>query len=91
MADQVEKILKVIIQDAEKVVYEGTADSVTSYNDRGTFDVLPYHTQFIAMIKKSITIHKKGQEKKEFTIDVGVIEVLRNEVNVFLGIDVIKV
>lgn len=86
-----EKILKITIHDAEKIVYEGTADSISSYNERGVFDILPYHTQFIAIIKKSITVHKKGEEKKEFTIDVGIVEVLRNEVNVFLGIDVVRV
>lgn len=87
----VEKILKITIHDAEKIVYEGEADAISSYNERGIFDILPYHTQFISIIKKTIIVHKKGQEKKEFTIDAGVVEVLRNEVNVFLGIDVVKV
>lgn len=83
--------LKVTIHDADKIVYEGQAESITTFNERGVFDVLPYHTQFISIIKKSITVNNKGQEKKEFAIDSGIIEVLNNEVNIFLGIDVVRI
>lgn len=85
------KSLTVTIHDADKVIYEGVAESVSSYNERGTFDILGYHSQFICIVNKNITVREKGGQKKEFTIEMGILQVFKNVVDVFLGIDVIRV
>lgn len=86
-----DSVLTITIHDADKIVFQGEADSISSINERGVFDVLPYHSHFISIIKTSVTVNRKGQEKKEFTIDSGIMQVHDNTVDIFLGIDVVKV
>lgn len=86
-----DKLLTITIHDADKIVFEGEANSISSVNERGVFDVLPYHSHFISIIKTSITIHRKNQPDKVFSIDSGIMQVHNDTVDVFLGIDVVKV
>ncbi len=44
--------LHVRINSPEKLIWEGEADSVTSENSAGPFDILPMHANFITLIKK---------------------------------------
>ena len=80
-----DKTLTVTIHDADKVIYEGSAESVSSYNERGNFDILGFHSQFICIVNKTITVHEIGGGEKEFTIDMGILQVFKNVVDVFLG------
>lgn len=86
-----DSVLTITIHDADKIVFQGEADSISSINERGVFDILPFHSHFISIIKTSVTVNRKGQEKKEFAIDSGIMQVHDDTVDIFLGIDVVKV
>lgn len=82
--------LDVLVISPEKVVYEGKADSISSLNNKGKFDILPLHANFISIISKSLLIQDKSGQKKELNIDNGIIKVLRDKVYIFLGIQTDK-
>lgn len=79
-------LLKVLIRNRDSVVFEGEAKAVTAINDKGIFDVLPEHANFIAIIKNTITLHKSDNSELPLPIKSGVIRVNSNEVHIFLDL-----
>lgn len=77
--------IKILLKNPEAVLFEGTANSLTSYNTNGLFDVLPFHENFISIIQKEVVIHTE-KESKSFPVDIGVMKVASNEISIFLGI-----
>lgn len=78
--------LFVRVRDINTIIFEGYVKALSSINDRGLFDILPFHTNFISIIKEKIIIHKEDGTKQEIPIDAGVLKQLNNTVQVFLGI-----
>jgi F0F1-type ATP synthase epsilon subunit len=81
------KELYVIVRNSEQILYDGLADAVTSFNEKGKFDIIPLHTNFISIVKDKIIIHEKGGKEAEINCEHGVLKVLSNHVNIFLGVD----
>jgi len=79
--------LYVTIRSPEKIVYQGEVKALSSINEKGPFDILGSHGNFISFVRKSITLHEKSGEKKEMKIDSGVLKVQENKVDIFLGIE----
>jgi F0F1-type ATP synthase epsilon subunit len=82
MSDQ----LTVRINSPEKFIWEGTAVSVSSANDRGPFDILPMHANFVTLIKKSPIRVNTGTEVKEFSFPNAVIWAHSNTVSIYTNI-----
>ncbi len=78
------------IMNAETIVFESQVKAVSSSNEKGPFDILPYHSNFIAIIKDFLTVHLLDGTKKEMKIDVGILKTSGNETQIFLGIQVDK-
>lgn len=68
------------------LVYGGNVVSISSYNDLGKFDVLKDHTNFISIIKKQVEIVDDTGKEKTFPLENGIIRVISNIVDVYLGI-----
>lgn len=66
-------------------VLEEDATAISSYNEVGLFDVLPMHANFISIIKDKVIIHH-GKEQKEVPIGVGILRVIDNTANIYLGV-----
>lgn len=79
-------ILSVLVRDRSGIVFEGQAEAVSSVNDKGPFDVLPLHANFISLIRQSLTISIQGEVRRELEIPGGVLTVKENKVEVYLGI-----
>ncbi len=77
--------LKIVAKDG--LLFEGDIKSLTSYNDKGRFDILAYHANFISIIYKSITIVDAKDEKKEMTIQKALLKNKSNNLEIYLGID----
>lgn len=90
MADKIDSnSLQIIITESNgALIYSNTVHAVSSVNEKGEFDVLPYHVNFISIVHDKIIIHELSGERKEFTIDRGLLSVYKNKVEVFLGIEV---
>jgi F-type H+-transporting ATPase subunit epsilon len=81
-------LLNVHISSPEKIMFEGQVEAVTSVNDKGEFDLLPLHENFICIIKKKAVIHYKiGGEKKEFAMASGVLKIQKNKVYILTGFE----
>jgi F0F1-type ATP synthase epsilon subunit len=78
--------LDVSVRNPEELLFQGEASSVTTYNEKGLFDVLPIHENFISIIKDKVIVRGKAGER-EFPVVKGVIKVEENAVDVFLGED----
>lgn len=71
---------------SEKDKFKGEANSISSENKMGEFDILPRHANFITLISNSLTIHTVNEEKKTFKFSRGVLEVAENQVKIFLEV-----
>jgi F0F1-type ATP synthase epsilon subunit len=79
-------LLSVSIIAKEKIVFHEDVRTITSYNERGTFDILAEHTNFITVIKDKIIIHKADGTDREIVVDNGVLRVASNKVDIFIGL-----
>lgn len=74
------------VKNRETTLYQGEVRAITSYNEVGTFDVLPEHANFISLIQKSLIIHELRGSKNEIKFDVALLRVSENKVEIYLGI-----
>jgi len=80
------QLLSILIRDRSGVLFEGKAEALSSYNERGLFDILPLHTNFISLIKQEVIIKSTDGEEKRIPLESGVLKVNKNIVEVYLGI-----
>lgn len=78
--------LRVTVRDRAGALFEGEAEAVSSHNDKGPFDILPLHTNFISIIHKGVVLHLKDKVVKDLSFETGVLKVAENKVEVYLGI-----
>lgn len=77
------------VSNLNEIIYYGKALSVSSENKLGRFDVLFGHSNFISLVFKNMSIVTLENGKKmthSFSFDKGVLEVVKNRVNIFLGL-----
>ena len=85
-----DKIL-VEIKNSEAIVFSGDAKSLSSVNEKGSFDILPFHANFFSIIKEKITIIGHDDKKTEISVkDNGILRVMENKISIFLGIETIE-
>ncbi len=77
--------LKIVAKDG--ILFEGDIKSLTSYNDKGRFDILAFHANFISIIYKSIKIVDTKGNSKEMTIEKALLRNRQNNLEIYLGID----
>lgn len=77
--------LTVVMRNKEKVLYSGQAQAVTSVNDKGVFDVLPQHANFISLIKEKVIIHPTLKENKEIQIENGIVRIYKDKVYIYVN------
>lgn len=80
------KTLFVTINSRKGKVFEGNAVSATSFNKVGRFDVLGEHANFITLIEKEVLIKKRDGTVDPIPVDNGVMRVLNNQVDIYIGI-----
>ena len=79
-------LLNVTIKSKESTLFDGASHTVTSTNERGVFDVLPLHTNFITLIADYVVLDKGLPTEQKFNIDKGILYVLANKVDIYAGI-----
>ena len=79
--------INVVVRNRNTVLFQDKVSSVTSYNDRGVFDILPEHISFISLIKNSVIIHKNKNESQEIKINNGVVRVYKNNVFFYINFE----
>lgn len=79
--------INLTVRNRENVLFEDKVEAVTSYNDKGVFDILPEHESFISIIKEKVIIHKTLKDNREIKIDNGVLKVYENNVNIYVNFE----
>ena len=77
----------VTVRVAEGMVFRGQLMAMSAINDRGLFDVLPEHINFITIIKEKLTLHINNDISKEIKFDQGLMRVFENKVSIYLGLE----
>ncbi len=76
--------LAVVVVNPEARIWEGQAESVSSENSAGPFDILPEHANFVTIIKnKPIIVRTGSGENKTFNYKNAVIVVKDDTVKIF--------
>jgi F0F1-type ATP synthase epsilon subunit len=78
--------LNIDIKSRKKQYFKGQAHTLTSINETGEFDVLPYHANFITLIKDFIILDSKKGNENKIDIDTGVLSVQDNIVQIYLDL-----
>jgi len=81
-----EELLNLVVRNKQGVLFSAKVKAVTSFNERGEFDVLPEHENFISIIKNKIIIYKTPKEIQEIDVENGVLKVYENNVNIYIGL-----
>lgn len=77
--------LKIVSKDG--ILYEDDIKSLTSFNQKGKFDILSFHANFISIIYKKIIIIDKNNIKKELDIEKALLRNKENNLEIYSGID----
>ena len=85
--DTVPMNLQISILSPDKAVYLGWAEAVTCKNEKGEFDILPLHSNFISLIDDYITIHLQGGKTLRMNIGRGLLKAIENKIMILLNID----
>lgn len=80
------KPIKLFVRDREQTLYDGEVSSISSKNTKGVFDILPHHSNFIALINDKLILKESNGGTKEIQVDSGIIKVLEGEVHIYLGV-----
>jgi F0F1-type ATP synthase epsilon subunit len=78
--------LQIALRSKEKLLYEGVAITVSSENERGPFDILPGHANFISLIHGYVVVDHGLPTEKSFQMEKGVMYVASNKIDVYMGI-----
>lgn len=79
-----DNLLHVRIVSPQELLLDTEADSVSSKNVQGKFDILPLHANFLTVIEgEPIIIRKKGEKIKEFKFPISIIFTTKNKVNIY--------
>lgn len=81
------KELNVVVMDPDGKVWEGRAESVSSENSVGPFDILPQHSNFVTLVRnKPITIHEMTGKHQTLTYQSAVLVVKEDSVIIYKDI-----
>lgn len=79
--------LTIKIYSSVGISYQGQLKSLTSVNEKGKFDVLPLHSNFISIIKDTLILEELSGKIREIPVKTAVLKVRENLVSVFIGIE----
>lgn len=80
------KQLYVSIKSKNKILYDGNVLTLTSKNESGVFDILLLHTNFITLVRDYVIIDKGLPTEQRFDFEKGVLYVIANKVDMYIGI-----
>lgn len=82
---QIKKLI-LTVKSRDGDVFSAPVKSVTSNNDKGRFDVLSYHANFISLIKDYVEYIDMNDKKTKLQVRDAVMRVEDNKVDVFIGV-----
>lgn len=84
MTQNQSETIHIIIRRKDSILWQGDANSFSSINEIGPFDILPEHSHFVGLIEKYIIVKQNNVDKK-WEIEHGILSVKDGTVEAFLG------
>lgn len=79
--------LRVRILTPEEVLWDGYAQSISSKNTEGDFDILPEHANFFSLIEGKPIVVRREAEDKKFEFDKpALIHVQEDTVSIYANV-----
>lgn len=79
--------ISVQIRNREKLLLKDSIEALSSVNTKGPFDILPFHTNFISLIRDRIILHRNSHQQETITIKTGLLKVWENQISIYLDIE----
>jgi len=80
-------VLQLKVMDHQRVLFSGEVVSLSSVNEKGVFDVLESHANFITLIQERLVIRLLSGEEKVFELERGIMKVNKDVVTIFVGME----
>ena len=77
--------IDLVVRSKQEILFKNQVFAVSSYNDKGIFDILSEHENFISLIKDRVVIHKTRKDSQEMKIENGILRVYRNKVYIYIN------
>ncbi|MFV1916999.1 MAG: hypothetical protein ACC618_00715 [Patescibacteria group bacterium] len=77
--------LSLRVLNRQDILYEGDISSLSSFNDKGKFDVLPKHANFISLVSGQLVARDLKGKEKVIELGSGIMKVSGNKINVYMG------
>ncbi len=78
--------LSVVVRDINGALFDGSASAVSSINDKGKFDILVSHANFVTTLKDYVLVHSNNKNPFTVKLQRGIMRVKENRVEVFVGV-----
>ncbi len=82
----ISKVLHVFIRNREKILFDEDVQSISSRNEKGIFDILPLHSNFISLVEQRLILQRMDGTKNEIQLSNGILRVIENRVEVYIGV-----
>ncbi len=76
-------VLQVKISTPTEVLWEGEANSVSSVNSQGTFDILPKHANFVTLVKGEPISVRTEHRERQYSFKNAVIHTDQSRVRIY--------
>lgn len=74
------------LKSREKVFFSDYCDIVSSTNEVGPFDILPFHINFICLINDYVHVYIGDQRIIDMKIGNGILKIEDNRISIFLDV-----
>jgi F0F1-type ATP synthase epsilon subunit len=79
-------LLTVSVKGPKNEMFNGQALSITSVNKKGKFDILPFHINFITLIKDYIIIREENNKEITFPLENGILKAKGDRIKILIGV-----
>lgn len=80
--------LHLYIRDRTKVISNTDVRMISGVNEKGNFDILPLHSNFISLIEQRIVMVRMDGTKEEIVVNNGILRCIENRVEIYIGVHV---
>lgn len=80
------ELLHLRVRNREKILIDEDVSAISTFNQKGIFDILPSHSNLISLIGTKIIFYDPSGKKKEMPLETAIMRVQRNTIDIYLDI-----
>ena len=74
-----------IVRSRDEIYFQGQVRSFSSANEKGKFDVLVNHANFITLVNQKVTVRMLDGNERDIEMNEGLLRVSKNAAQIFIG------